>query len=76
MHLLKSNECLFWFFCGGQRKSPGQFEARVYSFFQQVAHVQMGLKKFIVHFQIHWEIILYYWHYDRIKHLGFFFFLV
>ena len=71
MHLLKSNECLFWLFHEGQLKTLGQFEARVYSSFEQVAHVQMGLKKFIVHFQIHLEIILYYWHYDSIKHLGF-----
>ena len=47
----------------------------MYSSFQQVADVQMGLKKFIVHFQIHLEIILYYWYYDSIKRLGFFFFL-
>jgi len=49
MYLLKSNECLFWYFSHeGQLKSLGQFEARVYSSFQQVAHVQMGLKKLFI----------------------------
>ena len=48
MHLLKSNESLFWFFHEGQLKTLGQFETECSSF-QQVAHVQKGL----VHFQIH-----------------------
>ena len=48
MHLLKSNECLFLFFHEGQLKTLGQCEARVYSSFQQVTHVQMGLKKLFI----------------------------
>ena len=48
MHLLKSNECLFWFFHEGQLKTLGQFEARVYSSFQQVARVEMRLKKLFI----------------------------
>ena len=32
----------------GQLEPLGQFETRVYSSFQQVAHVQMGLKKLFI----------------------------
>ena len=51
MHLLKSNESLFWFFHEGQLKTLGQFETECSSF-QQVAHVQKGLKKLFI-FKIH-----------------------
>ena len=47
MYLLKSNECLE-IFLEGQLKTLGQFEARVYSSFQQIAHLQMGLKKLFI----------------------------
>ena len=47
MHLLKSNESLFSFFHEGQLKTLGQFETECSSF-QQVAHVQKGLKKLFI----------------------------
>ena len=48
MYLLKSDDCLFWIFHEGQLKTLGQFEARVYSSFQQVARVEMRLKKLFI----------------------------
>ena len=48
MYLLKSDDCLFWIFHEGQLKTLGQFETRVYSSFQQVARVEMRLKKLFI----------------------------
>ena len=55
---------MFWSFHEGQLKALEQFEAKVYSSFQQVAHelCKWNLKN--CSFQIHLRIILCYWHYD------------